>query len=341
MKKGKAAIGILVFAAVLLAALAVGVNLVSPAPGIPAEGRLFEVRKGESSRSLGDRLEKEGIVRSSMGFAWAARIQGKAGKLRSGTYRLAPGMNTLAVLDLIVEGKEALQRVTLPEGLTLKETAHLLSDEGIAREDDFLAAARDPKVLADLGIPGPTAEGYLFPDTYFLPQNYGALPALKELVANFRRKIAGIPEAGALNPKALEGKIILASIIEKEYRIPAEAPLIASVFDNRLRIGMGLQSCATVVYVITERLGRPHPDVVYDKDLELRDPYNTYLYRGLPPAPIASPGLIALKAAFEPATSPYLYFRLIDPVVGTHHFSTNFDEHLRAAQLVLKRDSHP
>lgn len=320
---------------------AVAAYLLGPPSALPSDGRLFDVIKGESTNSLAARLEGEGIIRSALAFSLTARIEGNASKLRSGTYRIEPGMGGLAVLRLIVEGKEVLRKVTLPEGLTLKETAAVLAENGIVEAEQFLAVADDSAVLSMLGIPGTSAEGYLFPDTYFMPVNYGALKTLSELVSTFRAKVATIPEAKGLSATALQDKLILASIIEKEYRIPEEAPLIASVFDNRLKIGMGLQSCATVVYVITERLGKPHPDVVYDKDLAIHDPYNTYLHRGLPPSPIASPGLVALKAAFEPATSPFLYFRLVDPVVGTHHFSTNFDEHLKAAQLVLKRDHRP
>ena len=341
MKNRKLAVGTLLSIALLGGLVAIGWFLLTPPADIPTKGLLFEVRKGESTSALAMRLKKEGVVRSATAFAWAARIRGEAGRLRSGTYHLENGMGGLAVLQLVVEGKEALQKVTLPEGLTLRETAKILAEDGIATTDDFLSICKNPEVLAALGIPGDSAEGYLFPDTYFLPRNYGALPALKEFVATFKAKIAAIPEAVKLDALALRDKVILASIIEKEYRIPEEAPRIASVFDNRLKIGMGLQSCATVVYVITEHLGRPHPDIVYDKDLGLRDPYNTYLHRGLPPAPIASPGIVALRAAFEPASTPYLYFRLVDPVIGTHHFSISYDEHLKAGQLVLKRDQRP
>ena len=334
-----AAAGLVVGLAVLLVAgFAFGLfRLLSAPSDIGAPGRLFEVRKGESSSELALRLQSDGVIRSAAAFSLAARVEGKTGKLRSGTYRLEPGMGTLAVLNLVVEGKEALQKVLLPEGLTLRETGSLLERYGIVSSSDFLKAATDPALLGELGIDGNSAEGYLFPDTYFMPEGYGAIPALEDLVATFKEKVATIPEAAGMDAAALRGKVILASIIEKEYRIPEEAPLIASVFTNRLRIGMGLQSCATVVYVLTERLGKPHPEVVYDKDLKIKDPFNTYLYRGLPPAPISSPGLVALRAAFEPASTAWLYFRLVDPVAGTHHFSTTFDEHVRAGQLVLTR----
>ena len=153
----------------------------------------------------------------------------------------------------------------------------------------------------------------------------------------FRDRLASIPEASALNSKELHEKVILASIVEREYKVKEEAPLMASVFYNRLKIKMALQSCATVVYVITERLGKPHPDVIYDRDLKLDDPYNSYEHAGLPPGPISNPGLTSLRAAFYPATSRYLYFRLVDADAGKHHFSASLEEHLDARRLFIKK----
>jgi UPF0755 protein len=130
--------------------------------------------------------------------------------------------------------------------------------------------------------------------------------------------------------------VIMASIVEREYRIDEEASLMAGVFFNRLGIGMALQSCATVEYVITEIQGRPHPEVLSTRDTEIRDPYNTYIRPGLPPGPICSPGATSLKAAFEPAPSDYLYFRLVEPSSGRHYFSRTFDDHIRAGLLYVK-----
>ncbi|WP_255947327.1 endolytic transglycosylase MltG [Brucepastera parasyntrophica] len=133
-------------------------------------------------------------------------------------------------------------------------------------------------------------------------------------------------------------KVILASIVEREYQIREEAPLIASVFANRLKIGMGLQSCATIEYIITEIQGLPHPVRLYDRDLEIRSDYNTYLWAGLPPSPISNPGLIALNAAFNPAKTNYLYFRLTDSESGAHTFTRSLDEHVSAGRnLTVKR----
>jgi len=158
------------------------------------------------------------------------------------------------------------------------------------------------------------------------------------MVETFKRRVAeALPESASLSPQELHERLILASIVEREYRVPGEAPLMASVFSNRLRIGMALQSCATVVYVITEELGKPHPELLLFRDLEIESPFNTYLNRGLPPAPIANPGLVALLAALEPEKTEYLYFRLVDAAAGRHKFSVTYDEHEDAAPLAVKR----
>jgi len=134
----------------------------------------------------------------------------------------------------------------------------------------------------------------------------------------------------------LNRRIIIASIVEREYRVPEEAAVMAGVFYNRLDIGMALQSCATVEYVITEIQGRPHPEQLFNRDLEIRDPYNTYIRPGLPPGPISAPGETALKAAFIPESTEYLYFRLIDTGAGRHYFSRTLDDHIRAGALYVK-----
>jgi len=301
----------------------------------------FSVEKGESASSVGRRLEAEGIIRSALLFKALARLEGRADDLKSGTYRFEAGADTGAVLRTLVEGRILLVKLTLAEGLTLGETARAVAAAGVATEAEFLAAAHDRSLLDALGIPAADAEGYLFPETYLMPKGLGGRAAVETMVATLRERLATVPGSSGLTAERLRQGIILASIVEREYRLPEEAPLIASVFANRLRIGMGLQSCATVVYVITERLGKPHPEVVYDRDLRLPDPYNTYTHRGLPPGPIANPGLVALRAAFEPPKTPWLYFRLVDPERGSHHFSTSFEEHLGAAGLSVKRAPGP
>jgi len=129
--------------------------------------------------------------------------------------------------------------------------------------------------------------------------------------------------------------------VEREYRADDEAPLIAGVFFNRLEIGMGLQSCATVEYVITEIEGKPHPEVLYNRDIAIQDPYNTYVYAGLPPGPISCPGAVALNAAFHPTASDYLYFRLMDPQEGRHKFSKTLEDHIKAGVFTLNGAPRP
>jgi UPF0755 protein len=324
---------------VLVAAAFIAAAAVLRAPAsLPREGILVTVESGESAAKVSSNLESSGAIRSGLVFRALIRLEKVGDRLKAGTYRIEPGMGSLAVLNLLVSGRQALMRVTLPEGYSLSETARLLEEEGIAPASDFQAAARDSVFVTSLGLAAPSLEGYLFPDTYFFPKGYGAQAAARAMVREFREKLAAtIPESGSLSARELEERVILASIVEREYRRSEEAPLIASVFYNRLRIGMALQSCATVVYVITEKQGKPHPDVIYDRDLEIKDAYNTYRQRGLPPGPICSPGLTALEAAFRPASSKYLYFRLVDPEAGRHHFSETLEEHNQAAALIVKR----
>jgi UPF0755 protein len=152
----------------------------------------------------------------------------------------------------------------------------------------------------------------------------------------FQRLEEIYPDFRNMTPDELNQKVIIASIVEREYMAADEAPVMAAVFFNRLRVGMALQSCATVVYIMTEVQGRPHPSRLFNRDLEIRSPYNTYLVPGLPPGPISSPGKVALAASFFPADSNYFYFRLVDERAGRHYFSNTLDEHIRAANFIVK-----
>ena len=339
--KGSAgrALGLVAACVLVIAAAGVGAFaiLARPAPSIPAEGALFAVERGEGAGSVARRLGDKRLLGSSLAFKFLAKVRGVESDIKAGTYRIMPGEGAAEILEDLVSGKQALVRVTLPEGYTTGQVAALLEVAGIASKNDFLAACSDPALIAELGVPAASLEGYLFPDTYLLPVAYGAKDAARAFVDGFRRRLASIPEAAALSPVEMHKRVILASIVEREYRVPEEAPLMASVFYNRLRINMALQSCATVVYVITEKQGKPHPEQLFDRDIAIKDPYNTYVHRGLPPGPISNPGMTALLAAFRPASSKYLYFRLVDPEAGAHHFSTSLEEHVGAKALYVKR----
>ena len=294
---------------------------------------IFEVKNGETAWSVGKRLEEAGVIRNKY-FWYLLSRQGKD-YLKTGTYRIELPASQIKIRSQLITGGQILVRVTVPEGATLKKISGILEEEGICGAEDFLSAAFSEAILNNYNVPGSSMEGYLFPDTYLFNKNYPASLAVSAMADNFYKKIGKIVP-GALNSGELNERVIIASIVEREYRVPEEAALMAGVFYNRLKIGMGLQSCATVEYVITEIEGLPHPDILYNRDLEIKSPYNTYLRPGLPPGPISAPGETSLHAAFFPAETNYLYFRLMDQGEGKHYFSSTLDDHIRAGALYLK-----
>ena len=297
---------------------------------------ILEVRGGESAQSVGRRLENAGVIRSTYFWNLLARLGRE--HIRAGTYRIELPANQISIRSVLTAGEQLLVRVTIPEGLTLRRTAELLEEAGITRAQDFIAVASSREMLDAFNIPGQTMEGYLFPDTYLFPLSYPAHRVVSAMANNFFSRLAQIvPESASMTPAEINERVIMASIVEREFRVREEAALMAGVFFHRLRIGMMLQSCATVVYVITEQLGRPHPERLFYRDLEIPSPFNTYRHRGLPPAPIASPGETALLAAFYPVHTDYLFFRLIDPADGRHFFSRTLAEHHRAGALFVNR----
>jgi UPF0755 protein len=298
----------------------------------------IEIRRGESAQSVGMRLERAGLIRNR--YFWNLLCRWENEHIKTGMYRLEVPISQIAIHQILVSGRQVLHRITIPEGVTLKKTARLLEEAGICSAEDFLSAARDPAITSQYRIPNESMEGYLFPDTYLFPADYPAQQVVKTMADNFYSRIESIdPSVTGLSPQELNEKVILASIVEREYRVNDEAPLMAGVFYNRLRINMALQSCATVEYIITEIQNKPHPAVIYNQDLEIRDPYNTYIRAGLPPGPISAPGAVALRAALFPENTDYFYFRLTDASSGRHYFSKTHDEHIRAGQLITKSQS--
>ncbi|MDR2796992.1 MAG: endolytic transglycosylase MltG [Treponema sp.] len=311
-------------------------------PAKTSNTRFFEVYAGESAMAVGRRLKDAGMIRSH--YFWYILSRLDKGYIKAGTYRLELPASQMAIRSIFVTGQQFLTKVTIPEGVTLKKMAKILDAAEICDADAFLAVAEDAEMRAAYQIPGETMEGFLYPDTYFFPRDYPASLVVKAMVDTFFRRIATLPgmtgtgdlPGKALSPEELYQKVIIASIVEREYRVNEEAPLMAGVFYNRLDIGMALQSCATVEYVITEIQGRLHPEVIYTRDTEIQDPYNTYMRTGLPPGPISAPGAVALNAAFNPIRKEYLYFRLVDSTAGRHYFSRTLDDHIRAGVLYVK-----
>ncbi|MDR0637953.1 MAG: endolytic transglycosylase MltG [Spirochaetaceae bacterium] len=297
-----------------------------------------EVHEGESAGSVGQRLEDALLIRSA--FLWNILSRLDEDHIRQGVYVVTGPLSLTAMRALLKTGRQEMVRITIPEGVTISKTARILENGGICAADDFLAAASDPKFLAEYHIPAESAEGYLFPDTYLFPRGYPARLAVQTMADNLFKhleEIVGVRGPAVWeNAAELHQKITLASIVEREYRVNDEAQVMAGVFYNRLERGMRLQSCATVEYIITEIEGKPHPTRIFFRDLEIQNPYNTYRVSGLPPGPISAPGQVALAAVYHPAATDYLYFRLADADAGRHTFSHTLEDHNNAVVLYTK-----
>ena len=296
--------------------------------------QLFTIKRGASVRAITADLKTAGLIRFEYPTYLYFRLVNNP--IKAGTYKLSPAWSIRTLSAYLQAGKQELIKVTVPEGLTLSKTAAILEERQVVTADAFLAAAENPTLLQAYGITGNSAEGFLFPDTYFFSYTETAAHVVTTMLDNFFNKTAAIPHFPH-DPAEQYEAVILASIIEREYRVPEEAAKIAGVFSNRLKIGMGLQSCATVEYILTEVQHKPHPERLLNRDLEIDHPYNTYKWRGLPPGPISNPGMTALYAACNPEKSNYLYFRLEDAEIGTHVFSRNLTEHTQAGAIILKR----
>jgi len=280
---------------------------------------------GSDLRRIARLLGDAGAVSSPQAFVLAARIAGLERRLRPGDYRLDPGLSYPSLVRALVEGRGRSATVTIPEGWRLEQVAERLAAAGICGRDAILAKTRDTALLASLGIPGPSAEGFLFPETYAFTLPSDPADVIRAMHRQFARVWAGLTAGAPPAPASLLRTVTLASIVERETALPAERALVASVFLNRLRVGMPLQADPTVIYGIDGYDGD-----IRRRDLRAANPYNTYVVRGLPPGPIASPGRAALAAVLHPAQTDFLYF--VARGDGTHQFSRTLADHTRAVQ---------
>lgn len=289
--------------------------------------QVFEVPYGTSLRQVGSELQQLGIIRSKLAFEIYIRLNPKKRMVKAGRCRLGPGMNMFRIVKELRRGIPGQIRITVPEGLTVQEVASLFAAKGLANRERFLALVKDRQFINSiLGEEWPVAsEGFLFPDTYDFSLNATEEEIITKMLKRFREIFEA--EVGSVTPLKKREILIVASIVEKEAQKENERPLIAGVFYNRLRRGYPLQSCATVQYA----LGK-HKKRLYYKDLEVNSPYNTYRYSGLPPGPIANPGLASIRAAVAPADVDYLYF--VAKPDGSHVFSSTYRQHLIAQRMV-------
>ncbi|MGA2977436.1 MAG: endolytic transglycosylase MltG [Spirochaetia bacterium] len=300
--------------------------------------RLFSIDKGESLSEISRQLQRQGFIRFAPLLNLVGRLEGTQSGFKAGYFRIPARASTLEIHHLLVQGSQSVQKVTIPEGWTASKIARHLEALGVCPAGDFIAATRSPALIARFGIAGKTMEGYLFPDTYFVPRPFPGAAMAELMAKTFFATVEKIaPEEKAMPGESLRDTVIMASIVEREYRVDEEAPLIASVFYNRLKRNIGLESCATLEYIITEIQQKAHPEYITLDDEKLDSPYNTYKWAGLPPGPISNPGKTALEAAFHPARTSYLYFVLRDQQAGKHYFSRDLNEHNQAKFLYLKK----
>jgi UPF0755 protein len=292
---------------------------------------VIEIPSRMSLGALSKLLEERGVVSSSAKFGWLVRFKGAARQIKAGEYQLSTGFRPGEVLEKIVRGEVLLHQITFPEGYTIKQMAELLDSHGLASADRFITEASNPAFVQKLNIPASTLEGYLFPDTYQFARNLPVDNILGSLVKRFNQHFEETQYEKAEQLGFTRHQVvILASVVEKETAVPAERPLIAGVFLNRLREGIRLQSDPTVIYGLKNFDGN-----LTKADLETDTPYNTYTRRGLPAGPICNPGAESIRAVLNPASTPYLYF--VAKKDGTHQFSTTLVEHNAAVLRHQKR----
>jgi len=325
-------LGFILFSLIFVGICTVGVfymHLMSWADrpaGSAVQEKLFTVSPGQGLKQTADSLQQEGLVSDALRFTILTRLDKKDKLLKAGEYIFSSSMTPREILQQMVEGRVHLYRLTIPEGYHLVQIAAAVATAGLESEKRFLDTARDPQMARSLGIEADTLEGYLFPDTYYFPRGLDSATIIATMVKQFKAafKPAWERQAKALGMTVHE-VVTLASIIEKETGASQERPLISSVFHNRLKKGMRLETDPTVIYGIPDFDGN-----IKRRHLETHTPYNTYKIKGLPPGPIASPGALAIQAALYPAQSEYLYF--VSKKDGTHQFSTTIKQHNAAVK---------
>lgn len=292
--------------------------------------QIVTVKEGMPLKEISSVLEQRGLIRNRLVFMAWARLNGYSRRIKAGEYRLNPSMSSIRILEVLTRGVILTYTVTVPEGFSIKQIAGVLHEQGLARMDEFIAYALKSDSPKKHGIESPSLEGYLYPDTYIFARGLSVSSIIDVMVKRFKEIITPLNDMVIKSGMSLNELVTLASIIEKETGRAEERPLIASVFLNRLRKNMRLESDPTVIYGIKDFSGN-----LKRKDLSTHTPYNTYMIRGLPPGPIASPGRDSLMAVLSPENTDFLYF--VSKNDGSHYFSKTLEEHNRAVYKYQKK----
>jgi UPF0755 protein len=310
-------------AALVLAAATVveAWRILTPAPALEAGSLVVEIPAGEGALGIAQRLSAADAIRSPEAFVFLSLARGSFRGLRAGEYELPRGGSTLSVLSLIESGRVRQHAVLLPEGSTIAELGAILENARLASAADITRVSSDPAFLRAHGIDATSAEGYAFPDTYHFVRGQTAEQILGRMVQRMQQKLTPEMRARTQERKlSIHALLTLASIVEREAIVDDERRLIAAVFWNRLRQNIPLQADPTVQYAA----GKERRSLTR-VDLQTDHPYNTYMRSGLPPGPIASPGLASIEAALDPAPVPYLFFVKKDD--QRHTFSVTLEDH--------------
>ncbi len=291
-----------------------------------SETKIFKIEKGEGNKMIGENLKKEGLISGKYYFYYYMWSHKLTSRILPDDYQLSGTMTIPEIVLTITKEQDKNIKITFPEGWTSKQMAERLNTKGLAG-NEFLKIADNPgeiknqySFLADPKVK--TLEGYLFPETYFFTKEMDAEAMVKKMLGIFNTKITSQMKSDALkNSRTLNDIIIMASIIEGEVRTDEDRKIVSGIFWKRLNEGKTLQSCATLAYITGENKKQ-----YSEADTKIQSPYNTYLYKDLPPAPISNPGLSAITAAIYSAETSYNYF-LSDPETGETIFSKTYEEH--------------
>lgn len=287
----------------------------------------LEIQRGDSLDKIGAKLTANGVVRHPLVFRIGARLFGVERSIQAGYYEINGDYSLKELLHMLTTGRDRMVQVTIPEGLNAFETFDILVSSGLGDRSEYLFWFERPQGLVPEGFGTPVSlEGFLFPETYRFPESADEREIIRIMVREFSRNFVMAGESRKPDVTISDYQVLtLASLVEKETAVPEERGLIASVFHNRLQQGMRMDCDPTVIYALMLE-GRWDGNI-RRSDLSMKHAYNTYVYRGLPPGPIANPGLNAIQAAFDPAESDYLFF--VSRNDGTHDFSTTYREHQR------------
>lgn len=290
------------------------------------------IKSGMTTQDIAESLHAKGLVRNPGSFRLEARIKGLANQMQAGLYLIRGGMNNVDIVRTLSQGRVQMAQLAVPEGYSVAEIGNALQNAGFGNAAKFRQAAEKYTPYGYMKSKSRhviyTAEGFLYPAVYDFPASYSERDLLELMVQTFHEEMekAGVLREVKERKLDLREVVTLASLVEKEAVFEEEQPLIAGIFQKRLKIGMPLQSDTTVQYI----LGGKQREIIYYRDTAIDHPYNTYQNYGLPPGPIASPGLSAIKAVLHPKKSDYLYF--VAEKDGHHRFTTNYEDHLQAIE---------